>query len=101
MNNKIKFSLDDFKKWMNTHESKEFKTDRPKNGLIGVSVESKLASDRIAAKITLYDELDSEQELAEEFSKKGGKIADVDGKNFLIEVKSGLFYIHRCYVARI
>jgi len=96
-----KFSVDDFKKWMTTHNEfqHEFITHQI-NALVRTKVEPKIDSDRIAVKMTAGD-LDDEFSLAESFSKDGGEICEVDGKQFKIKLESGdTFYIHRCYVKR-
>ena len=97
-----KFSVDDFKKWMTTHNESQHDFIKQKtNALVGTKVESKIDADRIAAKITTDDFVD-EFSLAESFSKDGGEICEVDGKQFKIQLESGdTFYIHRCYVTRI
>jgi hypothetical protein len=96
-----KLSFDDFKRWIkHNNQEQSFKTDKRPNGLIGVTVESKIAIDRLFTKITPLDDLDAEEDLAYEFIEHGGKITEVDGKRFLIEVTNGAFYIHRCYVTR-
>ena len=67
--------------------------------IIGTHVESKVVSKK------LIDHITSENEdlynLAVDFKNDGGTILDVDGKNFLIEVYSGQFYIPRHFVRKI
>ena len=94
-----KFSLDTFKRWMKDHkDDHQIESIKPKNGLIGVCVESKIGLKRFVAKISSDD--GNVQELAQEFVENGGTIADTEDKTFLIEVDSGSFRIHRCYVKR-
>ena len=87
-------NVDDFKKWMK--EQKDFNPEPIKNKLIGLLVESKIKSKRLMSRIE-PQEGDSE-DLVVEFKKEGGKIIDVEGKKFLIEVDSGSFFIPRQYV---
>ena len=94
-----KLSLDDFKRWMKSN-SKTFQTEQLPNRLVGLKVESKVSVSKIYSKMTTED-LGSEEEIAEDFVKNGGKIADVDGKSLLIEVESGSFFINRCYIRRV
>ena len=93
-----KLSLDNFKRWIKSHDEMHFKTEKIKNGLIGVAVESKVDVVKIIEKMST-EETD-EEEIAEDFVKNGGVIADVAGRNFVIEVKNGSFIINRCYVTR-
>lgn len=100
-NNKPNFSLDDFKRWMRTHDSEEevcAKETRQSN-LVGIQVESKLDEDRIQAK--MKDANGLVEDLASEFFENGGIVADVNGKYFLIEIDAGSFFIHRAYVRRL
>lgn len=95
-----KFSLDDFKKWMRNHsDDVPEKMDR-KPSAIGVSVESKIGSKKLAETISSDDDSDL-YELAIEFRHNGGLVIDVDGKNFLIEVDNGSFWIPRHYVRKV
>ena len=92
------FSPEDFKKWMEQNEKNEDKKQKV-NSLIGLAVESKLSAKRLAVHIKPKDgEL---KELVVDFKERGGTIYDIDGRNFLIEVNSGFFYIPRFFVKKI
>jgi hypothetical protein len=92
------FSPEAFKKWMEEYEKKETKKQK-KNNLIRIAVESKLGSKRLANHVEPKDgEL---TELIEDFCQQGGTIYDVRGRDFLIEVNSGFFYVPRFFTKRI
>ena len=90
------FSLQDFKKWMDSQD------DKPKSRyahLIGLHVESKLGSKRLINKITQRE--GEIEELAKEFKRDGGIILEVDEDcNLLIEVDSGTFTIPRYFIRK-
>ena len=96
-----KFSLENFKKWMKNQEPSSDQSPgrirRPKP-FVGTAVESKIDAARLAGKIN--PEEGTPEDLIESFLESGGTIVNVDAKNFLIEVDTGSFYIHRCYVRR-
>lgn len=91
------FSPEDFKKWMDHNEKEEAKRQK-QNNLVGMVVESKISTKRLIVHIKPKDgEL---HELASDFRNSGGTIYDVEGKNLLIEVNSGFFYIPRYFVKK-
>lgn len=90
--NPASFSLSDFKKWMESQKQEAQKPD-----LVGVAVESKVGLRKLVSRMDSEDDLD---ELAKDFKKNGGVIAEVDGHRLMIEVDSGSFTIHRMYVKR-
>ena len=94
------FSLDDFKKWMRGQKDLS-PLDKPKRhrDVLGTWVESKVSVRRLLD--TISSEIGDLDEIAADFKQNGGTIEDVDGKNFLIEVKSGQFSILRHYVRAI
>jgi hypothetical protein len=94
MNKNEYLSLDDFKKWMNTQ--KEFTPKMEKKFPIGVQVESKINAKKLSSVMVL--ENGQENRVIKDFLKNGGKITEVNGKEFLIEVTMGSFCINRNYV---
>ena len=95
----MNFSVGNFKKWMDNHKEQHF-LEKPKyNGPVGTFVESKIELDRLILKIV--SEEDNVKKLAEDFLENGGKISEVNGLDFLIEVASGTFYIKRVYCKKI
>jgi hypothetical protein len=96
-----KFSLDDFKKWMESQKDDHTEQPQPKRAsdLIGVQVESKVSERKLIARMVPED--GEAEDLALDFLTEGGVIADVNGKDFLIEVESGTFYITRHCVRRV
>jgi hypothetical protein len=99
MSSKPTFSFDDFRKWMKDQDDQGGPhIDRPKKSLIGTVIECKVSLKNLISKMDL-DEGDS-HEVAYDFHENGGTITQVDGKNFLVEVDSGSFYIRRVYVRR-
>jgi len=96
MDNEPIFSLNDFKKWMKNQEDQEPKAT--KLNLTGTAVESKVNSKRLVENMIV--DAGEKVQLAIDFRKNGGTILAVEGKNFLIEVASGAFFIPRNYVKR-
>lgn len=93
------FNLDNFKKWMKDHHNEVPSMDKPAaNPVVGLHVEPKIGVSRLVSKM----EADSTnlEELATDFHENGGTIADVEGKDFVIEVASGNFRINRAYVRK-
>jgi Fe2+ transport system protein FeoA len=64
----------------------------------GLQVESKVPVRKLLARMGVQD--GEELEVAREFCKNGGIIADIDGHNVLVEVDGGSFTIHRMYIKR-
>jgi len=96
MGNDYKFSLDNFKRWMKDHDEDHTLEKPVAPELIGSMVESKFSAKKILAKMEC--ETDNPEEVARSFAKSGGKIVEVDGKNYLIETDVGSFCIKSCYV---
>lgn len=95
MNDDI-FSFDNFKRWIK--DQKEFDPKIKKKFPIGEQVESKVSSKKFANVMTLED--GQMNRVVKDFMKNGGKIKEVSGKEFLIEVTMGSFYIAKNYVRR-
>jgi chromosome condensin MukBEF MukE localization factor len=92
------FSPKDFKKWMEDQNITE-DTAKPQNNLVGMTVESKINSKRLLARIESKE--GDPHELISDFKHNGGTIYDVDDQRFLIEVERGFFYIPRFLVKKI
>jgi hypothetical protein len=95
--------LENFRKWMKDQQTQPDQepvksSESKSSGLIGLEVESKIPSKRLAKNVDAYD--GDLHDLCVEFKTNGGKIKDVDGKTFLIEVNSGTFSIARCFVRK-
>jgi hypothetical protein len=88
------FSLNDFKKWMENQNTEE-KT----NDIVGMSVESKISMKKLLEKIE--PESGDLYEVAKDFRRQGGRVAEMDGSSLLIEVNSGSFIISRLFVRRV
>jgi hypothetical protein len=97
MSDSDKFSLDNFKRWMKGH-NEEHTLDKPKSGLVGTFVTSKVGVRKLVDK--MVTEGSNLEEIAIDFRESGGKIVEVDGKNLVIEVATGLFTINRYYIRR-
>ena len=95
-----KFSFDNFRKWMGNHKT-DYQIDslKPQNGLVGTCVESKISQSKLESKISTEEEIEIE-ELAYDFAENGGVITEADDSTFVIEVDSGVFSIHKCYVTQ-
>jgi hypothetical protein len=98
MNDDVFLNVNDFKKWMKDQEDQEA-MKAEKIDLAGTEVESKVNSRRLVE--NMWTEEGHEIELALDFRKNGGKILEVSGRDFLIEVSSGRFTIPRNYVKRL
>ena len=92
---KPNFTLSHFKKWMG--EQKGY-TDHQKklHHIIGTKVEAKVPSCKLV-QVSSTEEGDL-TELIVSFQESGGVVTDIDGKNFLVEVDIGTFYVPRQYV---
>ena len=93
MNNFFQLNPDNFKKWMKSQSDFEVNMDQ---SLIGLNVETKLSPKRLFSKITL--ENGKALKVIKEFLEFGGSLKSVDGDEYLIEVKSGSFYVNKKYV---
>lgn len=83
--------LNNFKSWME-QDHQDAKSDSP----IGKKVYPRINMDILEA----IESDDDEQELYQDFKESGGVITDIEGKSFLVEVKSGTFYIHRRFCTK-
>ena len=89
------FNFSEFKRWM---EHQTDNDDKTKPNMIGLQVESKVTFKKLLSRIETQD--GEIEEVARDFKKNGGTIKELDGPNFLIEVTSGSFIVHRMYVKR-
>lgn len=93
------FSLHDFKNWLSEQKdmSDFFNIEKPaspkEEGYIGKQVTPKVGLKKLLEKAHA-DDGDPEQ-MVHELIDEGGVIVDTKGKELLIEVDSGCFYIHR------
>lgn len=91
------FSLQDFKKWMHEHATNEFVLAPQKKG-VGVEVEPRVNLKRLVAR--MEPEEGETLELAREFKKNGGRIAELDGSLCMVEVENGSFIIPRVCIRK-
>jgi len=96
MYNEDNLSIEHFRKWIKQQE--QFDSKIEKKYPLGIQVESKVNSKKLSNIMTL--ENGQMGRVIKDFMKNGGKIAEVDGDNFLIEVTMGSFYIKKSYVRR-
>jgi hypothetical protein len=89
-------SIEHFRKWIKQQE--QFDSKIEKKYPLGIQVESKINSKKLSNLMTL--ENGQMGRVIKDFMKNGGKIAEVDGDNFLIEATMGSFYIKKNYVRR-
>jgi hypothetical protein len=90
-------SLEHFKRWMESQPHFQ-SIDKPSDKLLGTIVESKVSMKKFASKLTM--ESGDVNKVLEEFQSNGGKISNIEGKNFLIETENGSFIIHKYYVRK-
>jgi hypothetical protein len=76
----------------------EFDSQIKKKYPIGELVESKVSSKKFSEVMTLED--GQMNKVVKDFIKNGGKIKEVSGNDFLVEVTMGTFYIPKNYVRR-
>lgn len=84
---------DSFKRWMKSQN--DFDTNIEQN-LIGSFAETKFSGKRIIKNITI--EQGKENRVVKDFIENGGTIKEINEEEYLIEVKSGSFYINKKYV---
>jgi hypothetical protein len=91
------FSLDDFKKWMKDHGDLSV-NNFERRSVEGTLVESKISNRKLAEKIIIEEgEL---YDIVIDFQENGGTVVEVNDRNLLVRVATGLFYIPRKYVVR-
>ena len=90
-----KFSLDNFKKWMEQQEPQEELAEATPDE-IGCGVQAKIGLKKLLAKMTIEE--GCLEDVGQEFLENGGTIAKADEDQFVIEVDSGSFSIHKMYV---
>lgn len=96
---KNRLSFDDFKKWMDQQETfSPFEKPIKNKEHVGTLIESKISRRKLIEKI--MPEEGEKEDLALDFIQEGGKVTDMDGKYFLVEVASGTFYIARHYTRK-
>ena len=93
MSDFLNLNPDNFKKWMRSQSDFDASMDQ---SLEGSPVETKFSAKRIVDH--MIHEEGRVPKMAKEFVEDGGSIKKVDGDEYLIEVKSGSFYIHKKYV---
>ena len=86
-------NVDNFKKWIKTQ--KDFNSNLNES-VVGLNAESKVSRKKIIDVITV--ESGDLQKISKQFVENGGSILSVDGDEFLVEVKSGSFYINKKYL---
>lgn len=92
------FSLNDFKSWLSQQPDLSGFFDlsnrtNPGDELIGCEVHAKVSGKKLLEKIQ-SENVDPEI-LVEDLLENGGVVVSLDGKNLLIEVESGSFYLPR------
>ena len=95
------FCIDDFKNWMSSNSLSsrfDFNAKHLLKKGIGIEVESKVNLRKLVSKID--PEGGDALVLAKEFREYGGRVLDVDGSLYLVEVDSGSFTIPRAYCTR-
>ena len=93
--NEPSFSLNDFKRWMASQKRQTSESPK-KSRLVGRYAESKIGAKRLINHITAENGV--AEELARDFRRYGGVIAEVDRDNtLLIEVESGTFRVPKFF----
>lgn len=73
----------------------EMKAEEQENEMVGKQVVAKSSLRKLFERIELNDDESSPEELIGDFTKNGGTITAVDGRNYLIETSTGTFYLPR------
>lgn len=86
--------MDDFKKWLDSHEQKsELKEEEIlKHKFIGCEVEPRVSTRKLLEKAESEEDVDV---VIDDFVENGGQVVDIDGRNLIIEVSSGIFSLPR------
>jgi hypothetical protein len=87
------FDVNNFKKWMEDQQDAKSKPN-----MVGLQVESKIPVKKLLSRIEIQE--GDIEEVAKDFKRNGGKISEVNGHNFMIEVSSGTFIIHRMHIQK-
>lgn len=96
---KPSFSLNDFKHWLSEQSDlSEFfdlssRTSKPGDELIGSEVTAKVSAKKLLERIR--PEEGEAETLVEDLLENGGMILALDGKDLLVEVECGSFYLPR------
>lgn len=102
MDQKPSFSLFEFKNWLSTQgdlsdffniSSENSADEQPNDRFIGHSVIVKVSERKLLEKIETEE--GDVNDLVQDLVENGGVIIGSDGKNLLIEVESGSFYLPR------
>jgi formylglycine-generating enzyme required for sulfatase activity len=90
-----KFSLSDFKKWMDDQpvENEQFQED-----ITGSEVQCRVGLKRLISKMETED--GEANEVAKDFKKNGGTATSVDGDMALVEVESGSLFVPLNYITK-
>lgn len=86
------FNFSDFKKWMSNQE------DARERSLVGLRVESKIPLKKLQSRIEAQE--GETVDVAADFKRNGGVIREENGHYMYVDVKSGMFMIHRMYLRR-
>ncbi len=90
------FSIHDFKKWMSENATNEFNLQQ--QGKKVMEVEPRVSVKRLVAR--MEPEEGEADDLAREFEENGGRVTQVDGSLYMVEVANGSFVIPRGCVRR-
>lgn len=90
----LDLSVDGFKKWMNENEVKRIGLQKETDDG-GFWVEPRVSTRKIMSRIDIED--GDAFDVAEDFRDNGGKVMQMDGDLFLIEVDAGSFMVPRRY----
>lgn len=89
-----RFSLSDFKKWM---ESQSSDGEQVHEDITGSQVSCRASLKRLASKMESDDGVISE--MARDFKANGGVVTSMDGDMALVEVESGSFFVPAKYLS--
>jgi hypothetical protein len=100
-NKKPSFSLNEFRSWLSEQKdltdffdiSNRVGADRPGDDMVGCEVYTKVSNKKLLERI--QSEGADPELLIEDLVENGGMILAVDGKDLLIEVETGSFYLPR------
>lgn len=94
-----KFSLDNFKKWMKEHHDEVHVMGRPDSLTpLGKYMKPKIGVNRLVQHMD--SDISNLEEMAIEFKESGGRVVDIEGEEFVIEVNAGCFKINRMFLKK-
>lgn len=91
MNNDDHLSVDNFRRWIKNHPGSE---EAPE--MVGMEVQAKYSAKKTIKNMLV--EFGSAGKVIREFMDEGGVVKEVSGNEYMVEVASGVFSIHKRFL---